>query len=89
MADKKREYIMGTFKEKVFDNGGSIIKCAISVDDLYKKANSDGWIHFDIKQRKEVGEKGQTHYAEVDTWKPNTNQDAGPPTQKEEDDLPF
>lgn len=89
MSVSKKQYIIGTFKEKVFENGGSIIKCAVSVDELYKMANDDGWIHFDLCQRKEVGDKGQTHYGVLDTWKPNTNQDAGPPAKEEEDDLPF
>lgn len=62
------------FEEKTFDDGGSIIKVNITADDMIKflkeNKNKDGYVKIVVSKRKQVGEKGQTHYAYLDTWQP-------------------
>lgn len=65
------------FEEKTFNDGGSILKVNIQAEDLIKflkaNKNKDGYVKIVISKRKQVGDKGQTHYAYLDTWQPTTN----------------
>jgi hypothetical protein len=88
MPDKKKIFVRGIFKEKVFDNGGVIIKCAINLDELYKHADEKGMVRFDIKRKRECGEDGKSHYGEIDTWKPDPSK-LIVPEQSDDDELPF
>jgi hypothetical protein len=76
----EKQYINGVFfKEKVFENGGSQIKTSIKVDEFIKQLqeikNEKGYANININKRREPSEKGITHYAEVDTWKPEKQKD--------------
>ena len=87
---KKRIFVRGTFKEWVFEDGGAIIKCSVSLDDLFKHADENGFVTFDIKRKRECGEDGKSHYGEIDTWKPDPNKrKSNPDGQDNEDELPF
>lgn len=73
MAKEDKIYInMCWLREKVFDDGGSVINCAFNVEELQKHADENGWVNMVIKKRREPNEKGYTHYAEKDTWKPKS-----------------
>lgn len=81
MADKV--YLKCSAKEKTFDNGGSIIKIGIKVEDLaaFVKAhkNERGYINLAISPRREVGQYGDTHSVYLDA----TN------ASRRESDVPF
>lgn len=66
---------------------GDILKVSMSADDLttLQENLSNGWVNFDILKRKAPSEKGMTHYAVLNTWKPESqaNEEApAPQTQK-------
>ena len=70
---EQKTYVPGSVKE-IPTNYGGILKMSMPVDDLKKLIDEhaqNGWITFAIAKRKTVGEKGQTHSAWVDKWKPN------------------
>ncbi len=46
-----------------------------------------GWVNITIAERREVSEKGATHYAYENTYEPPKEVTAD--KAKEEDDLPF
>lgn len=68
----------GNGTEKRFNNGGSIIEVTLDVDALAKNFNEHGFttgqgkrkIKVKVCQSREVDQYGNTHYVEVDTWKP-------------------
>ena len=52
-----------SLREKTFDNGGSLINAAFKVSELQEHADENGWVNIVIAKRREVSEKGATHYA--------------------------
>lgn len=74
MADK---IFIGQGKEKVFDDGGSIIRLSFGPKDTKKineiAAANGGWVNIDISKRREVSDKGYTHYGTLNEWKPKKN----------------
>ena len=61
----EKDFIKGKATEKVFQNGGKIIKVWIPFVEA-QRINKDGNLNFDIKTSK----KG-TLYMENDSWVPN------------------
>ena len=57
-------------ERKFFQNGGSIDKVGINVNDfiqfLQQHASPTGWVNFDIKTSQKTGQP----YAELNTWQP-------------------
>ena len=105
MSEEKK-YINGMIiKEKNFDNGGSQLKISVKIEDLINDLESieeNGWANLIITRRKEPSDKGVTHYAYEDSWKPDPSYKTGSsdhitklldPILKEhettKDDLPF
>tara|TARA_Y100001970_G_C14084224_1_gene776411 strand:- start:212 stop:493 length:282 start_codon:yes stop_codon:yes gene_type:complete len=91
---EEKVYINGiSIKEHTFGDGNSILKVAIHKDgikQLEELTNEEGWVNVDIKSRREVSEKGQTHYMELNTYKPKQGQDRSPHDPGDENDsLPF
>ena len=89
-----------SLREKVFDDGGSLIYAAFKVSELQEQAAENGWVNLVIAKRREVSEKGATHYAyksEYQRQNPQPQQEMAPtPSQQqptpnpiEDDDLPF
>lgn len=62
-------------EEKVFNDGGSILKANIKVDELIKflkdNKDSEGRVKLVISRKKNVEAGKSTHYATLDTWKPS------------------
>ena len=62
---EEKVYINGiSIKEHTFGDGNSILKVAIHKDgikQLEELTNEEDWVNVDIKSRREVSEKGQTH----------------------------
>ena len=89
-----------SLREKVFDNGGSLINAAFKVSELQEHADENGWVNLVIAKRREVSEKGATHYAYKSEYQ---RQNSSQPMQKssqqqqqqptpnpiDDDDLPF
>ena len=72
------------FEQKTFDDGGSILKVNTKVDEMIKflkdHKDENGYVKIVISKRKEVGEKGQTHFATLDTWRPDGSKQSTPKT---------
>ena len=88
-----------SLREKVFDNGGSLINAAFKVSELQEHADENGCVNIVIAKRLEVSEKGATHYAYKSEYQRQNNQQQSQqdsmqqqqPTSNpiEDDDLPF
>ena len=89
-----------SLREKVFDNGGSLINAAFKVSELQDHADENGWVNLVIAKRREVSEKGATHYAYKSEYQrqnsqpqqemaPTPSQQQPTPNPIEDDDLPF
>ena len=59
--------------EKVFEDNGYLLNVYINVDELVEMADSDGWVNLTIAKRREPSEKGATHYAYKNDFKPKTD----------------
>ena len=55
--------------EKTFDNGGSVINCGFPLDELESIAEN-GYVNITIAKKREVPEKGNSHYAYKNEYKP-------------------
>ena len=89
-----------SLREKVFDNGGSLINAAFKVSELQEHADENGWVNLVIAKRREVSEKGAPHYAYKSEYQrqnsqpqqemaPAPSQQQATPNPIEDDDLPF
>ena len=87
-----------SLREKVFDNGGSLINAAFKVSELQEHADENGWVNIVIAKRREVSEKGATHYAYKSEYQRQNNQQQPPQDSMQQqqqisnpldDDLPF
>ena len=89
-----------SLREKVFDNGGSLINAAFKVSELQEHADENGWVNLVIAKRREVSEKGATHYAYKSEYQrqnsqpqqemaPTPSQQQPTPNPIEDDALPF
>jgi len=93
---EEKKYVNGiVIKEKTFDNGGTQLKMSVKVDDFINELKSlavNGWANLIINKRKEMSDKGITHYVQVDTWKPDAKKASGKMVEvagNDSDDLPF
>lgn len=88
MSDK---IYCGNGKEKRFDNGDSIVNLLVDVDALSGAFKEYGFtttggkrkIRINVCKSKQIDAYNNTHYAVVDTWKPE------PKPKSFEDDAPF
>ena len=80
-----------SIKEKTFDNGGSVLNCSFHIDELIIHKNENGWVNLTICERREVSDKGHTHYAKLNNYTPPTDDSSDVKEKKklEDDDLPF
>ena len=74
---EEKKYIRTHIKKVTFDNGGSLLNASIHIDKLTDHANEDGWVKIKICERREPSEKGATHYAYIDEFKPEPKHDEG------------
>ena len=99
MAQDRTYINQCSLREKVFENGGSLINAAFKVSELQEHADENGWVNIVIAKRREVSEKGATHYAYKSEYQRQNNQQQPQqdsiqqqqPTSNpiEDDDLPF
>ncbi len=75
---------IGLTRVKRFDNGGSIIKLGIKVEDLKPHINEGGWVNLIITKKKEAKGDDKDYYTYVDEYKPKIYEQAQPEQHKEE-----
>jgi hypothetical protein len=79
-------YAKGIFIKTRETDFGDILKVSIKVADfaafVKEHKNEAGYINLDFLPRKEKGEKGDTHYATLDAWKPNREKSEPAPKAK-------
>lgn len=88
---EQKTYLDGfIIKEKTFNNGNTILNVAINAEQLVRFVNEHaderGWLRIGISKRLKPSEKGVTHCAWLDTWKPN--QDRNPPPARTHEQQP-
>ena len=92
---EEKNYINGMIiKEKNFDNGGSHLKISVKVSEFIeqlKAIEEKDWANLIVSKRKEASDKGVTHYAFEDTWKPDSEYkfNESEKSKNDEDELPF
>lgn len=74
MAEKK---YVGSGKEKVFNDGGSIVNISLKASDLKGLVNEKGYIRLTVAKRKEEDKYGNTHTVYDDGYRPQPK-DADP-----------
>ena len=93
MSNPEKNYINGIIiKEKVFDNGGSILKVSIKTEEFQDQVNAiteKGWANLVLAKRKQKSETGITHYCYVDDFKPTVQNSYIKQNSTKEDDNPF
>jgi len=84
MSNEKK-YANGLFAKKIeFQNGGTITKLSIKVDDFvsFLEENAEnGWVNLDLKTKKDANAKFNL-YAELNKFKSTT-------FVKDDEDFPF
>lgn len=95
-----KNYIKGSAREFVFQNGGSNINLSLSLEDLTKIVNDKGYVNITVTPRQEADRFGNTHSVYENTYKPDESKTTRKPAAKQEltppkyaddkgDDLPF
>jgi hypothetical protein len=73
MEKQPKIYVPGSAKAKQFD-WGQVLNISFKADKIIEfieqHKNDKGYINLKISPRKEVGQYGDTHTMEVDTWSP-------------------
>lgn len=81
----------GTGKKITFQDGGSLIKLLIGPNDLQAinqwAQGNNGWTNIKVCSRREPDQRGNTHYLEIDQWKPESQQQ--PAQEFNADESPF
>lgn len=95
MSDNTKQdriYVDAVFaKERKIGDSGKKLSVSIHCKDFFsfakKHVNEGGWLNIDFMERKTPSEKGHTHYAVLDTWKPSgqgeAKSDAKPTVKRE------
>ena len=69
MSEKKEKIYLPSSIKEIKTKYGTMMVANLKIDDL--QANSkNGWISMVISERREPSEKGATHYAYVNDYKP-------------------
>jgi len=92
MSNEKK-YANGLFAKKIeFQNGGSMTKLSIKVDDFvsFLEENAqNGWVNLDLKTKKDANAKFNL-YAELNEFKAEPKKESKSTTfVKDDADLPF
>jgi|TARA_R100001463_G_scaffold3547_4_gene14331 hypothetical protein len=82
---KEKIYLPSSIKE-INTKYGTMMVANLKVEDLQKNSKN-GWISMVISERREPSEKGATHYAYVNDYKPTEKPKSN--NKSNDDDLPF
>jgi|TARA_R100000664_G_C2753802_1_gene141269 hypothetical protein len=85
MSEKKEKVYLPSSIKNIKTKFGTMLVANFKVDSLQANANN-GWVSMVITERKEPSEKGATHYAYVNDWKPDAEKKE---KVTQDDDLPF
>lgn len=86
----EKNYIKGFAKEHKFDNGWSIIRLSINLEEANKlPVDKYGNIKIDICQRRNPGKYWETHYMIENTYKKEWEVEQKKDEDNVENDLPF
>jgi len=66
---------IGNTKSHTFENGGTIIKIGLPLEDIQKYVKN-GWINLVVSKRKVPKNDGTDFYVTVDTYEPQTPADS-------------
>ena len=84
MSEKKEKNYIASSIKKISGQYGDFFNANFKMDDLQKIAKR-GWVAIVISERREPSEKGATHYAYENDYKPKETVKV----KKDDDDLPF
>lgn len=83
----EKKYINGVFiKSSNYGIKAAFTKAAL--EEMLALLDEKGYTRVELKERREADKNGNTHYLQVDTWKP-TGQANSQPNEDEPSDLPF
>ncbi len=76
--------------KKITTQFGDLMRLSLTADDIEKMQQNldNGWINIVIKERRSPSAGGMTHYLEVDTWKPNNQQNTDSASSRTADEAP-
>lgn len=86
MSEKKEKIYLPSSIKEIKTQYGTMIVANFKVDEIQKNSKN-GWVSMVISERREPSEKGATHYAYVNDYKPKDTETAK--SKKDDDDLPF
>lgn len=79
-------------KEKVFDDGGSIIKLGFKADEFVEfinaNKNAKGYIKLTVSKRRTPSQYGDTHSVALDSFVPKGEANSAPSNQPDLNDQP-
>ena len=88
-------YVPGSRAKLIQTKNGPLMKLSFKAQDLadfvVAKQNANGWVNFEVTERRTPSEKGDTHSVKLDTWQP-TRQDRPTPADAppvDDSEIPF
>ena len=91
MSEKK--YVNGLFIKEKSTQYGSLMNVSINVEGFKSELDSlqqnKGYVNLTFFKRKEADKYGNTHYAIVNEFKPETKTEPEVIQERSNDDLPF
>ena len=89
---EEKKYAPGSIKSKSF-SWGDILVMSFNAEKMIafiqENTNERGWVNLDIKERKEVGQYGDTHTAVLNDFQPKKEQTSMGNDKDPDDDMPF
>lgn len=90
MEEKKREIL---FCGKGYQRQDWCIGLDICLSDIpgeyIREFKGKSYVKIDAIKRKTIGEKGDTHYLKINTWKPEPKEQKRQKSEEPEENLPF
>ena len=87
MSEKKEKIYLPSSIKEINTKYGTMMVANFKVDELQKNSKN-GWVSMVISERREPSEKGATHYAYVNDYKPKDTE-TSKSKKDDDDDLPF
>ena len=95
-----KKYLRGNTRTKKFDNGGEITKFSINIKDMLSGQNnrghsidefadSDGWVNFEIGNKKEVDKYKNTHSVWLNEYKVDAESGNKSESPENQTEAPF
>ena len=88
MKDKKEKIYLPSSIKNIKTQYGDMMVANFKMDELQSNSKH-GWVSMVISKRREPSEKGATHYAYVNDYKPKEESKLTTNKAETKDDLPF